>query len=56
MTARPLIAVVEQLIRLVHPRKTLDQHADFSSLSEADHFHELTIADRLAKADPGNAS
>src|SRR5215471_14544806 len=37
------LAAVEQLIRLAHPLqwKMFDQHADFSRLGEADHFHEF---------------
>src|SRR5262252_2061302 len=37
------LAAVEQPIRLSHPlqRKMFNQHADFSGLGEADHFHEL---------------
>ena len=37
------LAAVEQLIRLAHSLqwKMFDQHADFSCLGEADHFHEL---------------
>ena len=37
------LAAVEQLIRLAHllQWKMFNQHADFSCLGEADHFHEL---------------